>query len=85
MYFFDLIDGDRRYSDSEGVSLDDDESAFREARGILGDMLRHGTATPFDLTVDGHLRIVVRTKEIPNVVTLKMTISVEVEPAAIAH
>ena len=75
LYFFDLVDNGRRYADSEGVLLEDDAHAVQEARGILGDLVRDGTASDFDL-VAGLLTIVVRTAEVP-ITTLKLTLSVE--------
>ena len=77
LYFFDLVDNGRRYADSEGVLLEDDAHAVQEARGILGDLVRDGTASDFDL-VAGLLTIVVRTAEVP-ITTLKLTLSVEAQ------
>ena len=39
-YFFDVRDGDGTFIDDVGVELQDMDSAVREARKTLGDMLR---------------------------------------------
>ena len=80
-YFFDLIDGGRHYVDSEGALLEDDECALREARSILGDALRDGIATSFDTNTESDILILVRTSDIPHVVGIRMTLTIEAKPA----
>jgi hypothetical protein len=81
LYFFDLIDRGSRYNDSEGVHLLGDERAIGEARRIIADVLRDGLATDLSHIADNAFSIIVRTTEAKAVVTLAVTLSIEIAAA----
>jgi len=78
LYFFDVIDKGSRYNDSEGVHLLGDERAVGEARRIIADVLRDGWAADLSHIADSAFSVIVRTAEAEALITLAVTLSMEI-------
>lgn len=76
-YFFDLVADDSEFADSEGSALPDDDAALAEARKILGDILRQGMGSNFDVADHGALLVVVRTAASGTIARVSLTLSVD--------
>jgi hypothetical protein len=84
-YFFDLVDRGTCYADAEGLALATDDHAISEARRIMGDVVRDGLADDAARSIKSEMAIVIRTAEIDALITVRMTLSIEIMPLVAAH